>query len=107
MFNLFTLVQSVLVSHAVVASPLPAKDADMICRKKALLAAHFISESDRPFVVKYKAAKVAEISTPIAYTFTYAGVEIDEPLFTVHAYAYPGDKSCTIGKIINNLAGND
>lgn len=87
------------------ASVLPPKQADAICHKKALRAAHFISETSGDFFVSYHASDVAEISTPITYEFHYNG--IDEPIVTVYAYAYPNDRTCTLGTIRNNLAGND
>jgi hypothetical protein len=103
--NFTALVVSSLVAAGAHAAPLAPKAADVICRKKALAAAHFIAEANKPFVGTYKASKVAEISTPIRYEFTYPG--ISEVLFTVDAYAYPDDKSCTIGSVVNNIAGND
>lgn len=91
------------------ADVLPPKTANKICRAKALKAAHFIADSSTPFLVTYKASEVAEISTPITFSFTTrAAVQagIDESLYTVHAYAYP-DGTCLIGAILNDIAGND
>jgi hypothetical protein len=87
------------------AAPLAPKQANAICRAKALRAAHFIAESNRKFLVSYKASDVYEISTPITYEFRVAG--LDDAIVTVTAFAYPDDRSCTIGSIVNNIAGND
>lgn len=100
----FTLLAlfAVGLAHAEVLTP---KEANAICRAKALRAAHFIMESDKPFYVSYQASKVAEISTGIVYEFKYAGIE--DAVVTVQAFAYPDNQYCLIGQITNNLAGND
>lgn len=87
------------------AELLKPREADAICRAKAVRAAQFIMEKKQKFSVKYKAADIYEISTPITYEFYVPGIV--DSLVTVHAYAYPDDHSCTIGVISNNLAGND
>jgi len=89
-------------AHAELLKP---READAICRAKAARAAHFIADTKQKYTVKYKAANVYEISTAITYDFFVRG--LDEAVITVHAYAYPEDRSCTIGVITNNLAGND
>jgi hypothetical protein len=87
------------------AAVLTTEQADAICHRDAVAAAHFITKSERPFLVSAKAAQEAEISTPITYEFRYE--KGAEALVTVVAYAYPDDKSCTLGTITNNIAGND
>jgi hypothetical protein len=88
------------------ADVLSPAEANAICHQKALRAAHFIAESNRKFFVTYKAATVAEISTAITYNFRYDRAST-QAIYTVVAYAYPDDRSCTIGSITNNIAGND
>lgn len=87
------------------AELLTPKEADAICRAKAVRAARFISGSKVKYQVSYKAADVYEISTPITYDFHVPGIE--DSIITVHAYAYPEDRSCLLGSIVNNVAGND
>lgn len=87
------------------AAPLAPKEANAICRAKAVAAARFIFPSKRKFLVSYKASDTYEISTPISYEFRVAG--LDEAVVTVTAFAYPEDRSCELGSIVNNIAGND
>ncbi|MGZ3693509.1 MAG: hypothetical protein ACXWQO_04915 [Bdellovibrionota bacterium] len=106
MKNIFAVVVlNLLALSAANANVLPPSEADAICHKKAVRSARFLAETRRNFLVSYKAADVAEISTQITYEFHNPG--LDEALFTVVAYAYPDTKSCLIGSITNNIAGND
>jgi len=100
---IFTLMLSLNASAQ--AGALTPEEANAICRVKAKRAARFISESNRKLLVSYQVSDVYEISTPITYEFRLPGLE--EAIYTVHAYAYPSDRTCIIGSILNNIAGND
>ena len=102
---LATLALTLIFQTAARADVLAPAEADAICHAKALRAAHFLAESNRPLIATFVTGKIAEISTPITYQFRYRGVS--EAQYTVVAYAYPDDRSCTIGSVTNNIAGND
>jgi hypothetical protein len=87
------------------ADALSPSEADSICRAKALKAAHFLAESNRKFILNFRASDVAEISTPITYELRYS--RATEALYTVVAFAYPDNRTCLIGSVTNNIAGND
>ena len=89
------------------ADVLPPAEADAICHAKALNAAHFLAETNKKFIVTYVAATEAEISTMITYQYRFEGSTVPDAVYTVVAYAYPDDKSCTIGSVTNDVAGND
>ena len=97
---------NLFLMHAAQADMMSLKDADQICRKKALAGAHYLAETQRPMVVSVKlGSPYAEISTVLKYDYKFSN-SADE-LYTVIAYAYPDDHSCTIGSITDNVAGND
>ena len=101
------LILPLAITTAAYAQVLPASAADAVCHQKALRAAHFLSESSRPFLINYQAGRQAEISTMITYYYSYKASKMLETLYTVVAYAYPDDGSCMIGSVTNNTAGND
>ena len=101
----FILTLSLLFPIAGKADVLPSREADAICRAEAVRAVRFMGGHLRQLAVTFKSADVAEISTAIVYEFYHR--ESKNLHYTVVAYAYPDDRSCFLGSVTNNIAGND